>query len=59
MDGFSEDERVVVVGVSCALRLEAVPNNRTIRILGIFIPVPASLLAEVGLILFPEDHLNL
>jgi flagellar biosynthesis protein FliP len=39
MDGFSEDEIVVVVDVSAALRLEAVPSNRTNTILAIFMTI--------------------
>jgi hypothetical protein len=37
MDGFSEDESVVVVAVNAALRLEAALSNKTISIVVAFI----------------------
>ena len=38
-EGFSEDDIVVVVPVAAALRQEAAPNSRTIRILAIFMRI--------------------
>src|ERR1022692_1719873 len=47
MEGFSEDDSVVVVTLPAA-RLEAVPSNRTIRILAVSIRNLALTLAELG-----------
>jgi hypothetical protein len=59
VDGFSEDVSVVAVLVNATLRLEAVPSNKTTRILAILIMGSVLALAPVRLILFPEALLNL
>ena len=48
MEGFSEDESVVVVLVVAMLKVEATASDRRVRILDIFIEVLASLWAKIG-----------
>jgi hypothetical protein len=55
MDGFSEEESVVVVAV-LALRLEAVPSNRTIRILAACMRISGLMVDEVWTILLPGAY---
>jgi len=51
VDGFSDEESVVVVNGK--LRPEAVPNNKTVMILAIFMQILAS---HRRLVLLSEDH---